>query len=82
MLVNHLLQQIKTLHQLSQKSHLLNVGAGGMKNNNPSLQTQLQIQITKTKQNITNYQNQIAAHQVNFVFLFTCEFCLIFVFLF
>ncbi|XP_020288424.1 trinucleotide repeat-containing gene 6C protein isoform X2 [Pseudomyrmex gracilis] len=62
MLLNQLLQQIKVLQQLHQQHTAQN----SMKGSNQST-LQLSVQITKTKQQITNLQNQIAVQQATYM---------------
>lgn len=59
-LLNQLLQQIKSLHQYGQQH-----GSIGRGNNANSLH--VSVQITKTKQQIQNLQNQIAAQQAIYI---------------
>lgn len=61
-LLNQLLQQIKVLQQLHQQHAVQNT----MKGNNQSA-LQISVQITKTKQQITNLQNQIAVQQATYM---------------
>jgi len=61
-LLNQLLQQIKVLQQLHQQHTVQN----SMKSNNQSA-LQISVQITKTKQQITNLQNQIAVQQATYM---------------
>jgi len=63
MLLNQLLQQIKVLQQLHQQHSLQNTSMKG--GNQSSLQ--ISVQITKTKQQITNLQNQIAVQQATYM---------------
>lgn len=63
MLLNQLLQQIKVLQQLHQQHTLQNTS---MKGSNQSA-LQISVQITKTKQQITNLQNQIAVQQATYM---------------
>ncbi|XP_060522556.1 protein Gawky isoform X3 [Cylas formicarius] len=64
-LLNQLLQQIKTLHQLNNQ-HQLAAGSGkGNLSNNVLLN--YSVMITKTKQQILNIQNQIQAQQALYV---------------
>ncbi|XP_072767323.1 uncharacterized protein Gw isoform X4 [Anoplolepis gracilipes] len=63
MLLNQLLQQIKVLQQLHQQHSLQNTS---MKGSNQSA-LQISVQITKTKQQITNLQNQIAVQQATYM---------------
>ncbi|CAG9864079.1 unnamed protein product [Phyllotreta striolata] len=64
-LLNQLLQQIKTLQQLiSQQSVASTPNMNGKPNNT---YMQFSVLITKTKQSITNLQNQIAAQQATYV---------------
>ncbi|CAH0563591.1 unnamed protein product [Brassicogethes aeneus] len=67
LLLNQLLQQIKTLQQLAQQHTLAQnqVMNGSKPTNNNYLQCS--VLITKTKQQITNLQNQIAAQQAMYV---------------
>ncbi|XP_018401324.1 PREDICTED: trinucleotide repeat-containing gene 6C protein isoform X1 [Cyphomyrmex costatus] len=62
MLLNQLLQQIKVLQQLHQQHAVQNT----MKGSNQSA-LQISVQITKTKQQITNLQNQIAVQQATYM---------------
>ncbi|XP_032691719.1 trinucleotide repeat-containing gene 6C protein isoform X3 [Odontomachus brunneus] len=62
MLLNQLLQQIKVLQQLHQQHSVQST----MKGNNQSV-LQISVQITKTKQQITNLQNQIAVQQATYM---------------
>lgn len=62
MLLNQLLQQIKVLQQLHQQHAVQNTMKGG---NQSALQ--ISVQITKTKQQITNLQNQIAVQQATYM---------------
>ncbi|XP_066909422.1 protein Gawky isoform X2 [Halyomorpha halys] len=64
-LLNQLLQQIKNLQQLMQHHTVMQVNPLGKPSSNHLLQ--LSVQITKTKQQITNLQNQIAAQQAVYV---------------
>ncbi|XP_049826803.1 protein Gawky isoform X2 [Aethina tumida] len=65
-LLNQLLQQIKTLQQLVQQQQIAqNQVINGKPTNNYSLQCS--VLITKTKQQIGNLQNQIAAQQAIYV---------------
>lgn len=61
-LLNQLLQQIKILQQLHQQHTLQNT----IKVNSQTV-LQISVQITKTKQQITNLQNQISAQQSSFM---------------
>ncbi|EZA61318.1 trinucleotide repeat-containing gene 6C protein isoform X2 [Ooceraea biroi] len=61
-LLNQLLQQIKVLQQLHQQHAVQST----MKGNNQSA-LQINVQITKTKQQITNLQNQIAVQQATYM---------------
>ncbi|KAI4455914.1 trinucleotide repeat-containing protein [Holotrichia oblita] len=66
-LLNQLLQQIKNLQQLAnQQTIAQNQGCLGMKPNNNHI-LQYNVLITKTKQQISNLQNQIAAQQAMYV---------------
>ncbi|XP_015177022.1 PREDICTED: trinucleotide repeat-containing gene 6C protein isoform X2 [Polistes dominula] len=62
MLLNQLLQQIKILQQLHQQHSV----QSSLKSNSPSV-LQISVQITKTKQQIANLQNQIAIQQATFI---------------
>lgn len=61
-LLNQLLHQIKTLQGLQQQLNMARSGSS----NNPSLMT-VTVNITKTKQHISNLQNQISAQQANYL---------------
>ncbi|XP_043482810.1 trinucleotide repeat-containing gene 6B protein isoform X3 [Leptopilina heterotoma] len=61
-LLNQLLQQIKVLQQLHQQQNV----QSSVKGNNQTL-LQINIQITKTKQQIANLQNQIAIQQATYM---------------
>ncbi|XP_033214194.1 trinucleotide repeat-containing gene 6C protein isoform X3 [Belonocnema kinseyi] len=61
-LLNQLLQQIKVLQQLHQQHTVQNT----VKGNNQTL-LQISVQITKTKQQIANLQNQIAVQQATYM---------------
>lgn len=61
-LLNQLLQQIKVLQQLHQQHSMQNTLKGNSQN-----VLQLSVQITKTKQQITNLQNQIAVQQATYM---------------
>lgn len=61
-LLNQLLQQIKVLQQLHQQHTMQN----SLKGNGQNV-LQLSVQITKTKQQITNLQNQIAVQQATYM---------------
>ncbi|KAF7266603.1 hypothetical protein GWI33_020105 [Rhynchophorus ferrugineus] len=63
-LLNQLLQQIKTLHQLSQQQMVATNSKGNLTNN---AVMQFSVLITKTKQQIMNIQNQIQAQQAHYV---------------
>uniref|UniRef100_A0A0A9Y428 Protein Gawky n=1 Tax=Lygus hesperus TaxID=30085 RepID=A0A0A9Y428_LYGHE len=66
LLLNQLLQQIKTLQQLTQQmQHHQLMSGNSLGKSNQVLQ--ISVQITKTKQQITNLQNQIAAQQAVYV---------------
>ncbi|KAK9508797.1 hypothetical protein O3M35_006267 [Rhynocoris fuscipes] len=65
-LLNQLLQQIKNLQQLTQHQLQMQVGPLGKPPSNNS-QMLISVQITKTKQQICNLQNQIAAQQAVYV---------------
>lgn len=66
-LLNQLLQQIKNLQQLAnQQAIAQNQPCLGMKPNNNHI-LQYNVLITKTKQQISNLQNQIAAQQAMYV---------------
>ncbi|BES99135.1 Trinucleotide repeat containing 6C [Nesidiocoris tenuis] len=71
LLLNQLLQQIKQLQQLQgaivQHHQLMSSGNGLGKPSSSSQVLQMSVQITKTKQQITNLQNQIAAQQAVYV---------------
>ncbi|XP_014233641.1 protein Gawky isoform X4 [Trichogramma pretiosum] len=62
MLLNQLLQQIKVLQQLHQQHSMQNA----IKNNSQNV-LQISVQITKTKQQITNLQNQISVQQATYM---------------
>ncbi len=62
LLLNQLLNQIKTLQQLQQQHQL----AARNNPNNPTLMG-VTVNITKTKQHIQNLQNQISAQQANYL---------------
>lgn len=64
-LLNQLLQQIKTLQQLMSQQSLAQSQCINGRPNNALLQCS--VLITKTKQQITNLQNQIAAQQAIYV---------------
>ncbi|XP_022916638.1 protein Gawky [Onthophagus taurus] len=64
-LLNQLLQQIKTLQQLGNQQNMAQQQCIGGKANNTYLQCS--VLITKTKQQIQNLQNQIAAQQAIYV---------------
>ncbi|XP_015596287.1 trinucleotide repeat-containing gene 6C protein isoform X2 [Cephus cinctus] len=61
-LLNQLLQQIKVLQQLHQQHSVQT----SLKGNSQTL-LQISVQITKTKQQITNLQNQIAVQQATYM---------------
>ncbi|XP_047367762.1 trinucleotide repeat-containing gene 6C protein isoform X4 [Vespa velutina] len=61
-LLNQLLQQIKILQQLHQQHSV----QSSLKGNSPSV-LQISVQITKTKQQIANLQNQIAVQQATYM---------------
>lgn len=61
-LLNQLLQQIKVLQQLHQQHSVQST----MKGNGQSV-LQISVQITKTKQQIANLQNQIAVQQATYM---------------
>ena len=61
-LLNQLLQQIKVLQQLHQQHSV----QSSVKGNNQTV-LQISVQITKTKQQITNLQNQIAVQQATYM---------------
>ena len=61
-LLNQLLQQIKVLQQLHQQHSMQN----SLKGNSQTV-LQLSVQITKTKQQIANLQNQIAVQQATYM---------------
>merc|ERR1712061_577607 len=63
-LLNQLLQQIKTLQTL-QQNHTLAQFQKGMTNSRELLS--ISVNITKTKQHITNLQNQISAQQATYL---------------
>ncbi|GJQ80904.1 hypothetical protein Trydic_g4721 [Trypoxylus dichotomus] len=66
-LLNQLLQQIKNLQQfVNQQTMAQNQPCLGMKPNNNQI-LQFNVLITKTKQQISNLQNQIAAQQAMYV---------------
>eukprot|EP00095_Tigriopus_kingsejongensis_P007711 snap_masked-scaffold142_size315517-processed-gene-2.13 protein:Tk07711 transcript:snap_masked-scaffold142_size315517-processed-gene-2.13-mRNA-1 annotation:"PREDICTED: hypothetical protein LOC100648841" len=60
-LLNQLLQQIKTLQNLQQQHNMARSGS-----NNAALMS-VTVNITKTKQHISNLQNQISAQQANYL---------------
>ncbi|XP_045477567.1 protein Gawky isoform X3 [Harmonia axyridis] len=64
-LLNQLLQQIKALQQLSNQQQIATQSCMKGQQNNTILQCS--VLITKTKQQITNLQNQIAAQQAIYV---------------
>ena len=64
LLLNQLLQQIKTLQTL-QQNHTLAQTQKGMSNSRELLS--ISVNITKTKQHITNLQNQISAQQATYL---------------
>lgn len=61
-LLNQLLQQIKVLQQLHQQHTV----QSSVKGNNQTV-LQISVQITKTKQQIANLQNQIAVQQATYM---------------
>ncbi|XP_012255062.2 protein Gawky isoform X3 [Athalia rosae] len=61
-LLNQLLQQIKVLQQLHQQHSV----QGSLKGNSQNV-LQISVQITKTKQQIANLQNQIAVQQATYM---------------
>lgn len=63
-LLNQLLQQIKTLQTL-QQNHTMAQANKSMTNSRELLS--ISVNITKTKQHITNLQNQISAQQANYL---------------
>lgn len=65
-LLNQLLQQIKLLHQLNQQHSLIQVNGLQGKGGNLTM-IQLQLQINKAKQLISNLQNQISSQQAIYV---------------
>jgi len=69
MLLNQLLQQIKALGQCNQQQALAIQAAAVGGRGGPSSQALLHynVQITKHKQQITNLQNQITAHQAQYL---------------
>ncbi|CAM1318662.1 Uncharacterised protein g6992 [Pycnogonum litorale] len=67
LLLNQLLQQLKVLQQLTTQQQYSQAQQHiGGKSNNPT-PLQISVQITKTKQQIGNLQNQIAAQQALYV---------------
>lgn len=67
LLLNQLLQQLKLLQQLTAQQQISQAQQHiGGKSNNPT-PLQISVQITKTKQQIANLQNQIAAQQALYV---------------
>lgn len=62
LLLNQLLQQIKVLQQLHQQHTVQNTIKGNSQN-----VLQISVQITKTKQQIANLQNQIAVQQATYM---------------
>lgn len=66
LLLNQLLQQIKTLQQLMQQQQMAQ-NQGSLGKPNSQIVLQCSVLITKTKQQITNLQNQIAAQQAIYV---------------
>lgn len=66
LLLNQLLQQIKSLQQLMQQQQMAQNQGGSLGKPN-SIVLQCSVLITKTKQQITNLQNQIAAQQAIYV---------------
>lgn len=64
-LLNQLLQQIKTLQQITSQQSMAQVHSLGNKQSNALLHCS--VLITKTKQQISNLQNQIAASQATYV---------------
>ncbi len=64
LLLNQLLQQIKSLQQLQQQHQLT---ARGVNNPNSPVLMSVTVNITKTKQHIQNLQNQISAQQANYL---------------
>ncbi|TRY68302.1 hypothetical protein TCAL_06828 [Tigriopus californicus] len=63
-LLNQLLHQIKTLQGLQQQQQQHSMARPG--SNNPALMN-VTVNITKTKQHISNLQNQISAQQANYL---------------
>ncbi|XP_044759265.1 protein Gawky isoform X3 [Coccinella septempunctata] len=66
-LLNQLLQQIKALQQLSNQQQLATQSCMNGKQSNNATILQCSVLITKTKQQISNLQNQIAAQQAIYV---------------
>lgn len=62
LLLNQLLQQIKVLQQLHQQHSMQNPLKG-----NGEIILRISVQITKTKQQIANLQNQIAVQQATYM---------------